>query len=238
MTGHSMRRTLAALTFVAAALTGAAATAQTNPVVVELYTSQGCSSCPPADDMMHDLAARSDVIALALHVDYWDYIGWADSFADPAYTRRQQQYARVANHRTIYTPQMIIGGQDHIVGAKPMEVADLIRDHMAAPSGVSVQISRSGDQLTISAEANRAPRGDLLVQLVRYTPSARVDIRRGENAGKTIDYANIVQAWDVIGRWNGRAPLQMQTAVRGDMPIVVILQEQGPGRVLAAAELK
>ena len=103
-----MRRLFAAVATSLALSTPAVAD---GPVVVELYTSQGCSSCPPADAMLHDLAARPDVIALALHVDYWDYIGWVDEFADPAYTRRQKQYAQVAGNPSVYTPQMVIGGR-------------------------------------------------------------------------------------------------------------------------------
>ena len=95
-------------------------------VVVELYTSQGCSSCPPADKLLAELASRKDVLPLALHVDYWDYIGWADVFADPAYTKRQRAYARVAGSRSIYTPQMIVGGKDHVIGFKPMAVAGVM----------------------------------------------------------------------------------------------------------------
>ena len=96
------------------------ATAQENPVVVELFTSQGCSSCPPADALMHDLAAREDVIPLALHVDYWDYIGWKDPFGNPAHADRQRAYAAAGNRRTIYTPEMVVGGVTDIVGTQPM----------------------------------------------------------------------------------------------------------------------
>ena len=95
-------------------------------VVVELYTSQGCSSCPPADALLEQLAARDDVIALSLHVDYWDYLGWQDAFANPAFTKRQRGYAARAGSSMIYTPQMVIGGRDHIVGTKGMELSDLI----------------------------------------------------------------------------------------------------------------
>ena len=96
------------------------------PTVVELFTSQGCSSCPPADALLKKLDERAGVIALALHVDYWDYIGWKDSFGDPAHAKRQRSYAYFAGSRTIYTPQMIVGGTAAVVGSRPMEVADLI----------------------------------------------------------------------------------------------------------------
>ena len=231
-----MRKVLISLVWGITMALGGVASAQNNPVVVELYTSQGCSSCPPADEMLHDLAGRDGVIALALHVDYWDYIGWADSFADPAYTARQQRYGAAAGHRTIYTPQFIIGGLDHVVGAKAMDVADAIRANAARPSGVTLQISRSGNRLQISGAA--AQRAAMVVQVVRYTPQESVDIHRGENAGERITYANIVNDWRAVGEWDGRAPLDMQANVAGNAPIVVIVQERGPGRILAAAQLR
>lgn len=114
-----MRRFLTALV-VAGVGTMAAAQSSTSPVVVELYTSQGCSSCPSADRVLEKLAGRDDILPLSLHVDYWDYIGWADTFADPAYTQRQKVYARNMGERMIYTPQMVINGGAHVVGNRPM----------------------------------------------------------------------------------------------------------------------
>ena len=174
--------------------------AETRPVVVELYTSQGCSSCPPADALLHKLAKRDDVIALALHVDYWDYIGWKDAFASPQNTARQKNFARVAGRRSVYTPQMIIAGQDHVVGSHPMDVADLIRLHAARDQDVDLQLSRSGETLAIRVES-RGRVGKAVVQLVRYDPAAKVKITRGENAGKTLTYSNIVTEWRELGNW-------------------------------------
>ncbi len=230
-----MRQTLAAFASCIAFATPAIAD---GPVVVELYTSQGCSSCPPADEMLHELAARTDVIALALHVDYWDYIGWADSFADPAHTLRQQNYARVAGAGTIYTPQMIIGGKDHVVGTKPMDVADLIRDHSDTDTGVRVDIARSGNRVQITGQSGGAFGGDAVVQVIRYSPQETVDIQRGENAGRSISYANIVTSWDVVGEWDGRSDLNMTVTAGGAAPVVVIVQRVGPGPVLATAVLR
>jgi len=207
------------------------------PVVVELYTSQGCSSCPPADALLHDLSVRTDVIPLALHVDYWDYIGWGDSFAEPSHTRRQQAYARVAGANTIYTPQMIIGGEDHVIGTKPMEVADAIQARRA-PTGVSVTVVRSGNRLQITGQTSRAlPRGTV-VQVVRFTPEVVVDVRRGENAGRQLTYSNIVTDWQSVGEWSGQGPLDLTASVNGSSPLVVIVQEAGPGAVLATAVLR
>ena len=230
-----MRQTLAAFAALCAFATPAVAD---GPVVVELYTSQGCSSCPPADEMMHELAKRSDVIPLAMHVDYWDYIGWADSFADPANTRRQQQYARVAGTSSIYTPQMIIGGRDHVIGTKPMDVANLIQRHGGSPTGTQIVLQRSGDRLQITGRTAQALPSGTVVQVVRYSPQETVDIRRGENAGRTLSYANIVTDWNTVGQWSGRGALDMTVSISGTAPIVVIVQQPGPGAVMATAVLR
>ncbi|MDJ0628934.1 MAG: DUF1223 domain-containing protein [Rhodobacter sp.] len=217
---------------------GAAVQAQENPVVVELYTSQGCSSCPPADALLAELTKRNDVIPLALHVDYWDYIGWKDSFAQPAFTKRQKAYAYAAGHRTVYTPQTIVGGRDHVVGYKPMELAKLIEDHGDRPFAVEFSARRDGDVVSVRAAAASKDTGDMVLQLVRYRPEDTVEIRRGENAGRTITYHNIVQEWRQIATWNGSEPLEMTTAVEGDAPVVLVLQAAGHGAIAAAAHLR
>lgn len=227
-----MRHTFAAL---AALFTFAMPAVADGPVVVELYTSQGCSSCPPADEILHQLAQRSDVIPLAMHVDYWDYIGWADSFADPANTRRQNQYAAVAGASTIYTPQMIIAGQDHVIGTRPMDVADLIQRHNSAATGTQVFLQRTGNQLQITGQTARALPNGTVVQLVRFSPEETVDIRRGENAGRTLRYSNIVTEWTTVDEWSGRGALDLSVNVSGNQPIVVIVQQPGPGAVMATA---
>jgi hypothetical protein len=208
------------------------------PVVLELFTSQGCSSCPAADEMLHTLAARSDVIALALHVDYWDYIGWVDSFADPQHTVRQQRYANVAGASVIYTPQMIVGGVDHVIGAKPMDVANLIQAHTANPTGTRITLQRSGGQLQITGVTSRALRRGTVVQVIRYSPQETVDIRRGENAGKSLRYVNIVTDWSIIGEWNGDDDLNITVNTLAKGPLVVIVQEPGPGAIMASAALR
>ena len=206
-----------------------------SPVVVELYTSQGCSSCPPADALLQDLAKMENVIALALHVDYWDYIGWRDSFADPAYSRRQHGYARAANARMVYTPQMIIDGQTHVVGSRVMEVMAAVRARDSQEKPVSLRLRRDGGALNIQAQSSAA--GDFVVQLVRYQPAARVEIRQGENAGNTFTYSHIVHDWRVIGGWDGRSELVASVPLAGDSPAVVIVQESGFGRILGAAKI-
>lgn len=218
---------------------GSAVAAQSdNPVVVELYTSQGCSSCPPADRMLQQMAGREDIIPLALHVDYWDYLGWKDVFGDAAHTLRQRQYARVSGTRTVYTPQVIIGGTASVVGARSMEVMNQVAAQSAQDSGVDLSISRSGDTLSIAADTSHASSRELMVQVVRYIPQSAVDIRRGENAGHAYTYSHIVTDWTLIGTWDGEGPLRADVTVTGEQPIVVILQEHGPGAIRAAARLR
>ncbi|WP_424986627.1 DUF1223 domain-containing protein [Microbulbifer sp. S227A] len=210
--------------------------AQEHSVVVELFTSQGCASCPPADAILHRLAARDDVIALALHVDYWDYIGWKDEYALATNARRQRGYADVGGRDMIYTPQMIINGVDDVVGAHAMDVAEIIERQKARKPEIALSATRRGSQLSIRAERlGQSPAGSMSVQLVRFSPLRTVRITRGENAGHELDYANVVDAWSVLGEWDGRAPLHLETELTGDLPAVVLLQYSGPGEIVAAA---
>ncbi|WP_316297622.1 DUF1223 domain-containing protein [Aliisedimentitalea sp. MJ-SS2] len=218
-------------------LAGAAMAEGKKPVIlVELFTSQGCSSCPPADAFLHELAKRSDVVALSLHVDYWDYIGWKDVFADKKFTLRQHGYAQAGKRRSVYTPQMIIHGQDHVVGNHPMDVTDLIKAYQKRAQPVALKVVRQGGQVMIRADGKG--KGPMVVQLVRFEPRVTVDIRRGENAGRRISYANVVRQWDVIGEWDGRAPLEMKVLAEGKLPVAVVVQKKGFGPVVAAARVE
>lgn len=218
-----------------------AATAQVQAepvVVVELYTSQGCSSCPPADEFLSMLASDPRILPLALHVDYWDYIGWEDKFALAQFTDRQKAYAHAVGSRTIYTPQLIIGGADRIEGYSPEETAERLRDHLGAATPVRLTVTREGDKLVIRAEADPPLTEPVRVQLVRYKPEETVTIERGENAGKTITYRNIVTSWEPLQDWGGTAPLEVTAPYPGDEPGAVILQTAGPAAILAAARVE
>ncbi|NAZ35557.1 thioredoxin family protein [Rubellimicrobium sp. CFH 75288] len=207
------------------------------PVVVELFTSQGCSSCPPADAMMAELAKMDGIIALSLHVDYWDYIGWPDSFASPAFSARQEAYARAAGERMVYTPQIIVGGTDRLVGGDAVAVMERLHAHGGRTTPVALHLSREGGRLRIEAEAREAV-PPLVVHVVRYDPHEEVEITGGENAGLTVAYSNIVTAWERVGEWDGRAPLSLEVPLDGEGPVAVLLQEPGPGRIRAAALLE
>ncbi|WP_435530943.1 DUF1223 domain-containing protein [Pseudotabrizicola algicola] len=215
-----------------------AALAQSAPVVVELYTSQGCSSCPPADAFMEELVKSPDVIALSLHVDYWDYIGWRDTFASPHFTQRQKAYAKAVGSRMIYTPQMIVGGLDRVEGNDPAQVSEAIRRHQAQTSPVRLVVTREGDQITIRAEADPPLTKPARIQLVRYLPEATVAIGRGENEGREVKYTNIVTDWQSVATWPGVDPFEMTASVAGPDPVVVIVQTEGPADVLAAAQIR
>jgi hypothetical protein len=207
------------------------------PVVVELYTSQGCSSCPPADAYLHELAAQDGVVALALHVDYWDYIGWKDIFGDPAHTARQKSYAKAQGKRMVYTPQMVIDGRESIAGSKPAAVADAIAEMRGRPRPVALNLRREGGTLYISATPKGTGAGQMDVTLLRYKPRAEVAIKSGENAGRTLVYANIVTHLEPLGSWNATKPLRLSYPIKGKQPVVVLIQNAGQGPMAAAARL-
>lgn len=212
--------------------------AQSTPVVVELYTSQGCSSCPPADRYLSELARRDDVIALALHVDYWDYLGWADSFADPDYSKRQRAYAAAAKQRTVFTPQIIVQGKSIVVGNRVNEVEAEISKIRTGATLADLSVTRDGEDIKISiaALAEGLPRA--VVQLVRFKPRSEVSIKRGENAGKSVVYTNIVTHWSKLSKWDGHKNLELTRSVVGSGPLAVIVQAEKHGPILAARILK
>ncbi|MFC3615914.1 DUF1223 domain-containing protein [Lutimaribacter marinistellae] len=210
-----------------------------DPVVVELFTSQGCSSCPPADAIMRELAQREDVIGLALHVDYWDYIGWKDQFALPSHKVRQQAYARVAGRSMIYTPQMIVGGQSDIRGADQPALERAIERHGATAPLAELHIETAEGRVTVTATgAGQAVQPPADVVLVRYQPLRHSEIKRGENAGRNLDYANVVTSWERLGEWDGQGEAQFSSDWTGDLPAVVLLQRRGPGAIIAAKRVE
>ncbi|MFX0543441.1 DUF1223 domain-containing protein [Roseovarius sp. S4756] len=224
----------------AAAISGLPGLAQAGdkrPVLVELFTSQACATCPRADAFLHELAAREDVVALALHVDYWDYI-YDDLFGKPAHTKRQYGYAAAAGRDMVYTPQMVIGGVEGVVGNRPKDVNDIIERHLEAPRAVSMTISQSNGQITISATADGGFDTPLIVQLARFIPQQTVAIDHGENAGHTYSYVNIVTDLTELGNWDPAQPLALTFEAAEDANIAVILQRPGYGKVEAAALLR
>ena len=231
-----MKQLLLAVVFVMAAQLPAQA--QNSPVVVELFTSQGCSSCPPADEMMDLLVDREDVIALSLHVDYWDYIGWKDEFALPDHAARQRAYAARAGRHSVYTPEMIVNGKSEIVGAKPMALAMAIDKHKEDKTQVALDLRHlSGRGIEIRARSLVSDPEPMEIVVLRFQPKRIARITRGENAGKTIEYRNVVEAWDRVAVWDGTAELVLQVDLRGAYPVVVLVQSENHGPIRAAAQL-
>ena len=221
-----------------------------SPVVVELFTSQGCSSCPPADDMLAGLADRPDVLALSWHVDYWDYLGWADEFAKPEFTTRQKQYARAAGERSIYTPQILIGGTDTLIDLRPAELMAMINNQLARPVALSVTAQDMGNAYQIELTPRAQMKRGVAILLVRYAPLREVEVKSGENHGLVLSYRNIVIGVDQIATWDGKVPLRLKvsdaTASGASYPAdtrhAILAQQVGrkgvaSGAILAAVKL-
>jgi hypothetical protein len=209
-------------------------------IVVELFTSQGCNSCPPADAYLGELAKRPDVLALSLHVDYWDYIGWKDPFAQAAFTARQREYQRVLTQRYIYTPQMVVDGHLQGVGSERSTIDGLIgKAAKQRAAAKRPSLTRDGDGVLIEG-GQLTPGSMASVWLAVYEPAHRTPVRRGENAGRTLPNYNVVREWRVLGRYEGRpirVPIEAPSSSAGR---AIVVQEQatsGPGPILAALVL-
>jgi len=228
-----------------AALVGLAAPApaaeRTNPIVVELFTSQGCSSCPPADAFLGELTKRRDVLALAWHVDYWDYIGWKDPFAQPAFTARQRDYGRALAQRYVYTPQMVVDGRLQGVGSERPAIDRLIAQ-AARQHGLN---GASRPSLRLDGGAVRIEGGmfeassPAVVWLALFEPESSTRVARGENAGRSLGNYNIVRELRVLGRYSGEAtslPLGLDASAAGKGRAIVVQRETpaGPGPILAS----
>lgn len=220
------------------ALLEAPALAQGKPVVVELFTSQGCSSCPPADAFLGELAGRPDLIPLAFHVDYWDRLGWRDPYSLAEATRRQRAYGAALRARYVYTPQMVVDGVAEARGFDRPGVEALVARSRATAYSAAVTLARHGNgRLDIALEGPAGLNADVL--LVQVTAMARTAVPHGENAGRTLAEHNIVRSVTQLGRWTGGAARfeAQATPTAGDW-YAVLVQERtpdGPGRYLGAA---
>ena len=231
----------AALGLVTLAASLQAAQAQTirPKAVVELFTSQGCSSCPPADALLTSLAEEGDVIALAYHVDYWDYVGWQDTFGSEDYSDRQRAYAKSWGSSRIYTPQMVVNGKKAVVGSRRSEVHSAL-DQASMP--LDVELTNQGDMLRIAIEPD-ASLDDAVVWLVTYLDRADVAIETGDNAGKSMVYTQVVTGRQMLGMWEAQTGAQIKLPLeelRGDANggfAVLVQQERNglPGPILGAA---
>ena len=226
----------------AAASAFAAVAADRGPVVVELYTSQGCNSCPPADEYLGRIADRDDVIALSLHVDYWDYLGWRDVFGDPAHSRRQRAYAAHMGERMVYTPQVVVHGQEAMVGSRAVQVDEAIARVSETPDAAAVALSLRGDRLVAEIaptdkDAVGAERARGEVRLVWWSRAEEVAIRSGENRGKRIVYHNVVKGWSDLGNWRGARIAMTTPKPMGADGVAVIVQKVAGGPIIGAGRL-
>lgn len=212
------------------------------PVVVELFTSQGCNSCPPADAYLGELAKRPDVLALAFHVDYWNYIGWSDPFSALFASKRQRSYASSLHLSFVYTPQMIVNGAKEGIGSDRAKIERLISSAATERTGrPSIALARSADgQITVHVGAARsAEAGEGVVWLVGFDHQHATHVLRGENGGHTLIDYNVVRSLERIGTWSGKA-LDLSAAASsavGDGGVAVLLQQDGSGRLLTAARI-
>lgn len=199
------------------------------PVVVELFTSQGCSSCPPANANLAAIADRPGVLALSFGVTYWDYLGWKDTFASPQYTARQWDYAHALHHAEVYTPQVVVNGRADIVGRDRKALEALIARE-ANPTAPAIEIAQ--DKVTVGAGAP----GNRQVWLVRFDPRIEnVPIARGENGGLTLPHKNVVKELVKLGDWNGRPSSYPIPAARLAGLSQAVLLQSGPGGAIVAA---
>ena len=213
--------------------------------VVELFTSQGCSSCPPADRILSRLAHDPDTLAVSFPVDYWDYIGWKDTLATPSYTARQKAYASTSGKGAVYTPQAIVDGLTDAVGSDfdAIRQAESETDKRAGVLSLPLTVAERNGKINVSVGvAGGASPTSAGVFLLALASSRMVIVQRGENAGSTLTYSNVVRAMTKIGDWNGAAvDLQAdlsQAHLDGADSYAVIVQAGGraqPSTILAAA---
>jgi hypothetical protein len=235
----------------AAALLGCAALGTASPAVasetravLELFTSQGCDSCPPADKLLSELAKDPAIIALTVAVDYWDYLGWKDTLALAGHGNRQRAYARVRGDRDVFTPQVIVSGSAQALGSDKAQVERAIAQSRRLPTTLSMPLSLTVNdrKLLVNAPEGKSGAERAEVWLCPITKAAPVEITRGENKGRSITYHNVVRRWIKLGEWNGTAaswtvPLSdFQTDAIDQVAVVVQSgTAAAPGAMLAAA---
>ncbi|MEP6967123.1 MAG: DUF1223 domain-containing protein [Pseudomonadota bacterium] len=228
----------ALVAFAAAAFGPAAAPAfaadAAHPTVVELFQSQGCSSCPPANANVSAISDRPDILALSFGVTYWDNLGWKDTFATLRYTARQWDYAHSLGHGNVFTPQVVINGRRDGVGADRRELQSLIAAGDRGPGGPAVTIRGA----SVLVSAGPAPGKAADVWLVRYDPRiVQVPIKRGENGGRTLPHRNIVRQLTRLGLWAARPEtLPIPPAADPALRTAILVQSPGGGPILAAAK--
>ncbi len=214
--------------------------------MVELFTSQGCSSCPPADQIIGELAKDPSVIALSLPIDYWDYLGWKDTLADSRFSARQKAYSQMRGEREVYTPQVVVNGSTHVIGSDRARIESAIEDTKKADGVMSVPISMAlaGKQINISVAASGkgAAMAHGEVWICSISKAVPIAIGRGENRGREITYHNVVRNLLKVGDWNGSSgswTVPLENISREGVDAAVVFVQDGnhdkPGPMLGAA---
>jgi hypothetical protein len=230
--------------FLMMGLAGSAAASPAPKAVVELFTSQGCSSCPPADEFVVELAGRPDILALTFPVDYWDYLGWKDTLAQPAFTARQRAYASARNDKQVYTPQVVVNGLKPIVGSDREKIESVIgKTVMNGGLPVSIDVSEAGSVVTVQIGASLEGASSGEAWLLPLAKVREVAIGRGENKGRTVNYANVVRGMVKLGDWSGQ-PARFEVLIdqvrAGDADTYIVLlqatEDAKPGAILGAAK--
>ncbi len=217
-----VRRCLAYAVVLASSSLAAYSLASAEPrAVIELFTSQGCSSCPAADKLLGELAADPSLVAVSVPIDLWDYLGWKDTLADPRNTARQRAYAHARGDRQVYTPQVVVNGSLHVLGSDKAAIEHTIKQSRqnSATLALPVTLGFADGRVSVSApDGAPPPRGSAEVWLCGLAKAITVAIGRGENKGRTITYHNVLRRWVKLGDWNGKAnawSVPMQT-LKGD----------------------
>jgi hypothetical protein len=203
-----------------------------HPSVIELFQSQGCSSCPPANANVMALAGRPDILALSFQVTYWDQLGWKDTFGSPRYTARQWDYARALGHRDVWTPQVVVNGRRDVVGVLPGEIERALISADRGPGGP--EIHAAGGQFSVSGQP---PPGGAQVWIAFYDPKlVQVPISRGENGGRTLPHRNVVRGLVRLGDWTiARRTWAIPAPETPDLRAAILVQQGAGGPILAAA---
>lgn len=243
-----MRIAFAGIAVLTLVVGSAAAGEQGKPrAVVELFTSQGCSSCPPADHLLGELARDPSVIALTLPVTYWDYLGWKDTLGSKAHSARQKAYAMARGDRKVFTPQVVVNGVVHAVGNDPGAVEQAVKDAEERSGSLTVEVTVEEDEDRIKVWAGEPvdiPQ-DGEIWLLTTAAVREVAIARGENQGKTVPYVNVVRKMTRLGPWTGKAcaySIGKSEALAPDGDGYVVLVQAGtggkPGRILGATQVR
>jgi hypothetical protein len=240
-----LRRRLVSAAFVAVILIASHAQSRAAPkAVLELFTSQGCSSCPPADRLLGELANDTSIIALSLPIDIWDYLGWKDTLALAGHSARQRAYAELRGDRQVYTPQMVVNGSVHVLGSDraAIERAIVQTKHNTAVMTLPVLASTGGGDLTVTIKGapDGEPGGE--VWLCPLSTAIAVAIGRGENRGRTVTYHNVVRSWRKLGDFDGADAtwtIPLAQIEKDDIDGAAVLVQEGtrekPGVILGAA---